>query len=79
MLDRLLAALVLLLTIGVLTWCAMDLNMKTRTLQRENNSLELHIARIERAMPWIAVLNESLTDLEKAELDAKVGRFKPKK
>ena len=79
MLDRLLAAFTLLLFIGLLAWNSMYMSMKARTLQRENNSLELHIARIERAMPWIAVLNESLTDLEKAELDAKVGRFKPKK
>jgi len=78
MLDRLLATLALLLVVGILAWAAMDLNMKAMELHRENNSLKLYIAKIDRAMPWIKTLNESLTDLEKCELDLKVERSNAK-
>ena len=79
MLNKLLTAFALLLIIGVLAWCAMDLKMRTKTLQHENNILKLRIARTDRAMPWIKVLNESLTELEKNELDLKAEQLRQKK
>ena len=79
MLDRLLAAFTLLLFIGLLAWNSMYISMKAKTLQHENNILKLRIARTDRAMPWIKVLNENLTELEKNELDLKAEQLNQKK
>ena len=78
MLERLLAALSLILIIGLLACFVMVLKVENKTLRQENNHLESQIAQIHRAEPWIEVLNESLTELEKYELDIKVeqGRIK---
>jgi len=70
--ERLLTAFIVILIIGLLGWNAMVLKAENTTLKRENNHLELKIAQIHRAEPWIKVLNESLTELEKDELDVKV-------
>ena len=79
MLDRLLAAFTLLLFIGLLARNSMYISMKAKTLQHENNILKLRIARTDRAMPWIKVLNENLTELEKNELDLKAEQLNQKK
>lgn len=75
-LDRLLAAFVLILAIGLLAWNTMVLNMENRALKRANNHLGLKIAEVDRAMPWIKVLNKNLSEQEKTELDAGIWTSK---
>ena len=58
MIDRLLAELSLLLITGILAWMAMSLNMENNALRLENNRLELRVARVDRAAPWIKILTE---------------------
>jgi len=79
MFERLLAAVIIILIIGLLTWNAMVLKAENITLKRENNHLELKIAQIHRAEPWIKILNESLTELEKDELDLKAEQLKQRR
>ena len=72
--DRLLGALALILAIGLLLWSIMLLNIENKTLKQRNNYLELKIAEINRAMPWIKVLNKKLSEQEKTELDAGIWK-----
>lgn len=76
MFERLLTALIIVFMICFLAWNAMCLSTDNKTLRRENNRLGLHIARVDRTMPKLKILYESLTELEKIELNAEVGRFK---
>jgi len=77
--ERLLTAFIVILIIGLLGWNAMVLKAENTTLKLENNSMELQIAQIHRAEPWIKILNESLSEQEKAELDVKVEQSRQRR